>query len=410
MIATLDEPEQKVDVGVAARACTGSLGVLAIQGQGLARGGGVEAAMVDADFVVHCQRTLAAGAVLHHPDRLRVGAGVEFQPLQVVDGGQGGEGVLKRCHGEVVSIFTVILKDVRRGEQRWLAALLMVLAWLPAQAVTVNDDEGRVVRLQEPARRIVSLAPHATELLFAVGAGGRIVGAVEYSDYPAAAKAIPRVGRYDRLDLERILALRPDLVVSWASGNPCEVQDRLRRLGLAVFASEPREPEDVASNLERLGRLTGNEARARQVAEGFRQALARLARRYGGRAPVSVFYQIWDRPLMTLNGEHLVSKLIELCGGRNVFAELPALAPQVSLEAVLAADPRVIVISGKGAQDEEWLSSWRRWPALRAVREGNLFVLDPDIIQRHTPRLVQGTERLCGYLEQAREGRKKTAP
>ncbi len=307
-----------------------------------------------------------------------------------------------------MSIFAVILKHVRGGEQRWLGLLLAMvcgLAGMPAQALSVTDDSGATVRLERPAQRIVSLAPHATELLFAVGAGGRIVGAVEFSDYPEAARRIPRVGGYNRLDVERIVALRPDLVVAWQTGNPAGTLARLRQLGMAVFLSEPRELEDIASNLERLGRLTGNAAQARRAADAFRQGLARLQRRYRSLTPVSLFYQIWDQPLMTLNGEHLVSKLIRLCGGRNVFADLPALAPQVSLEAVLAADPEAIVISGRGEQDPAWRAQWQRWRSLRAVRRGNVFVIDPDIIQRHTPRVLQGAEVLCGYLQQAREAR-----
>lgn len=273
----------------------------------------------------------------------------------------------------------------------------------PTQAaVSVVDDTGREVRLAQPAQRIVSLAPHATELLFSAGAGDRIVGVVDYSDFPPAAKQLPRVGAYNAVDMERILALRPDLVVAWASGNPPALIEQLRELGLTVFLSEPRELEDVAGNLERLGRLAGTQATARAAAEAFRQRLAHLRARYSGRVPVSVFYQIWFRPLMTVNGEHLISKVIRLCGGRNVFAGLPVLVPKLEMEAVLAADPQAIVAGVREPGDTSWQQDWQRWRSLRAVREGHLISLPADLLQRHTVRILDGAEQLCAALDEVR--------
>jgi iron complex transport system substrate-binding protein len=270
-----------------------------------------------------------------------------------------------------------------------------------AAAVSVRDDLGNVVALPQPARRIVSLAPHVTELLYAAGAGARVVGAVDYSDYPPAAKVLPRVGAYNALDLEAILALRPDLVVAWQSGNPPAVLQKLRELGLALFVSEPRELADVASNLQRLGELAGTPAPAARAAQAFMARLQDLRRHYQSRPTVTVFYPIWSRPLMTVNGEHLISKVIRLCGGRNVFAALPALVPKLDVEAVLAADPQVIV-SGQGPQDPAWRDTWRRWPQLQAVRNDLLFDIDPDLMHRHTPRILQGAALLCEDLERAR--------
>ena len=284
--------------------------------------------------------------------------------------------------------------------------VVSLLLWLCTSAalaeVSVSDDIGREVRLTRPAQRIVSLAPHITELLFSAGAGDRIVGVVEYSDYPPAAKELPRVGAYNAVDMERILALRPDLVVAWASGNPPALIEQLRGLGLTVFLSEPRELEDVASNLERLGRLAGTEATAQAAADAFRRRLRALRERYSARAPVSVFYQIWFRPLMTVNGEHLISKVIRLCGGRNVFAALPALVPKLDVEAVLAADPQAIVAGVREPGDDSWQADWRRWPQLRAVREGHLISVPADLLQRHTLRILDGAERLCTALDAVR--------
>jgi iron complex transport system substrate-binding protein len=268
--------------------------------------------------------------------------------------------------------------------------------------VTVKDDSGRTIQLAETAGRIVSLAPHVTEQLFAIGVGERIVGAVDYSDYPEQARALPRVGGYSRLDLERILALEPDLVVGWQSGNDTRQLERLRQLGLKVYLSEPRHLEDIASNMERLGKLSGVAQQAGAAAVQFRQGLVALRAQHQDVTRLRVFYQIWNRPLMTVNGEHLINDVITLCGGDNVFAAIDTLTPSVSEEAVLAADPQVIIASGMGKARPEWLDDWLRWPQLTAVKNKQLYVIPPDIIQRATPRLLQGAERMCRLLDAAR--------
>lgn len=269
-------------------------------------------------------------------------------------------------------------------------------------SLQVVDDTGATVTLDQPARRIVSLAPHVTELLYAAGAGDYLVGAVAYSDYPEAARHLPRVGSSNALDPEAILALRPDLLVAWKSGTPSGVVARLRDLGVPVFMSEPRQLEDVARNLRRLGVLTGSIDTANRAAEAFLRHLAALRKQYQDLAPVTVFYQIWHQPLMTVNGEHIISQVIRACGGRNIFADVSGLAPRVSLEAVLARDPQVIVGGGIAAAHRQWQQDWRSWPQLRAVRDGNLFHIHPDLIQRHTPRILQGANILCEQLDRVR--------
>ena len=272
--------------------------------------------------------------------------------------------------------------------------------------LSVVDDVGNTVTLKEPAKRIVSLAPHVTELLFAAGAGDRIVGVVSYSDFPEAAKKLPQVGAYNAFDLEAIVALNPDLVVAWKSTNPAGALDKLQSMSIPVFFSEPRLLEDVASNLESLGRLTANEATANAASTAYRKRLAEIRAKYSGSASVSVFYQIWHQPLMTINGEHLISQVIELCGGRNVFAGLPMLAPKISLEPVLMKDPEAIVAGNSALNHPNWKDDWKRWPSLRAVKNNHLFYVNPDIIQRHTPRILQGAEVLCRQLEKVRAARK----
>lgn len=280
------------------------------------------------------------------------------------------------------------------------AAALAVVAAHAGPAV--SDAEGDRVALERPAERIVSLSPHATEMLFAVGAGERLVATVTHSDYPPAAAELPRVGTYDNVSVEAVLDHDPDLVVAWGSGNPSAQVERLRALGLAVYVNEPRALEGIAGTMVDLGVLAGVPRQARAAADGFRQRLADLRARYADSEPVRVFYQIWDDPLMTVNGEHVISDVMRGCGGRNVFADLGAIAPRISVEAVLERDPTVIVASGVGESRPDWLDMWQEWPELEAVARGHLFFVPPDILQRHTPRILDGMERLCGQLERVR--------
>lgn len=271
--------------------------------------------------------------------------------------------------------------------------------------VSVVDDTGATVRLAQPARRIVSLAPHVTETLFAAGAAERIIGTVEYSDYPEAAKKLPRVGGYSRIDLEAVAALKPDLIIAWQSGNAAAHVDKLRALGFPLYVSQPNRIEDVASELERLGVLAGTSAVGNGAARQFRERLAGLQKKYAGRPAVRTFYQIWKQPLMTIGRRQIITDVVRLCGGENVFANLETMAPTVTVEAVIAANPEAIIASGMGDSRPEWLDDWKRWTSITAVARDNLFFVQPELIQRHTPRLLDGAERLCQHLETARSRR-----
>ena len=279
-------------------------------------------------------------------------------------------------------------------------ALSLVLAGTVQARVAVVDDEGRTVELAQPARRIVSLAPHLTEQLFAIGAGDLIVGTTDFADFPEAAQSLPRVARAHSVDLERVSAVRPDLVLVWGSGFPPATIDAVRRLGVPTFVSEPARLADIATSLERLGALTG---RSSERAAGMLNAkLAALREQYRGRRAVRVFYQVWSDPLMTLGGRHLVSEAIALCGGRNVFADLAPIAPRVSIEAVLAADPEVIVTAEPGAAPSGALSLWQRFERITAVRRNLLVTLDADRINRNGPRIVDEIAVLCEAIDRAR--------
>lgn len=253
----------------------------------------------------------------------------------------------------------------------------------------------------EPAQRIVSLAPNLTEIAFAAGAGERIVGTVEYSDFPAAARRIPRIGDAFRFDYERILALHPDVVLAWEPGTPHEVVERLHALRQDVTTIRTRKLQDIAIAIRDIGAIAGTQAVADPVADAFERTIRQLRAEYGDRRPVTVFLQINDEPLYTVNGRQIMSELVAVCGGRNVFASLNDLAPQIGVESVIAADPDAIVSTGD--PQSPGFTQWQRWTQMRAVAAGNLFVLSPDDLARSTPRLANGAEKLCRTLQTARD-------
>jgi iron complex transport system substrate-binding protein len=283
----------------------------------------------------------------------------------------------------------------------------LTLAWLLGAAsafagVSAVDSDGRRIELAGPAQRIVSLAPHVTEQLFAAGAGKKLVAVSEYSDYPEEARHLPQVASSGGVDLERVLALKPDLVVAWRLEATAAALARLEALGLPVFYSEPRRLAQIPDSIEALGQLAGTSDVAHSLAASLRSQLEALKAKYASRRPVSVFYQISERPLMTLGGRQFVSDAIELCGGHNVFADSPVMAPQVNIEAVLAADPEAIITASTIPSDRSWQALWRRFPGMRAVQADNLYAVPMNEMHRHGPRAIGATALLCGYIDEAR--------
>lgn len=272
--------------------------------------------------------------------------------------------------------------------------------------ISVQDDFGNSVTLQKPAQRVIAIAPHITELLFAAGGGEKIIGVVNYSDYPEAAKNIAHIGDNSRLDMERVVALKPDLFVVWKDGcSPLQVE-QLKKLGVPIFYSEPHKLDDIPSSLTRLGQLLGTGQTAEQAAANLRQRLAALAKDYSQRPPVRVFYQVWDKPLYTLNGKHIVSDAITLCGGENIFARAKVIAPNIDVEAVLQENPEAIIGTAETNPADGGVDMWKRYPSLTAVINSNLFLLNGDHLNRAGPRMIDGTAALCEKLEQARINRK----
>ena len=249
------------------------------------------------------------------------------------------------------------------------------------------------------------MAPHITELLFAAGGGARVVGAMNFSDYPPAAASIPLVGSSSQIDMERLVALKPDLLVVWQGGNTTRQLEQLRQLGLPMYYSDPRQIDAIPASIVRFGKLMGTGAVADGAAADLRTRAAALAARYAQRPPVRMFYQIWDKPLFTLNGKQVVSDAMRLCGGVNIFAALPVTAPEVSIEAVIAQDPEVIIGGAGDELTDAGLAIWKPYGAMRAVKRGNLFALAGGRLSRPGPRMLDGTGELCEKLELARQRR-----
>lgn len=268
--------------------------------------------------------------------------------------------------------------------------------------ILATDDTGNPVSLPAPARRVISLAPHATELLYSAGIGRELVGVSAFSDFPPAARRITRVGDSQALDLEAITAMQPDLVIIWGSGTNLRQVESLRRLRLPIFVSEPRELEDIPRTIETFGRLLGTESKASVAAGDFRTRLDSLGKHFQARRSVKVFVQIWDHPVTTINREHLIAKVVSRCAGVGIFNQLPALTPVVDIESVLARDPEVIIATGSAQETQAWLVPWRRWMRMSAVRNGQLYAIHADLLTRHSARILDGAQQLCQALERTR--------
>lgn len=272
----------------------------------------------------------------------------------------------------------------------------------------IKDDAGVTHTFDKPVSRIVSLMPHGTELLFEIGAGDLILGTVKYSDYPEAATRIPVIGGYSGLNIEAIVALNPDLLLSWPEGNSSRELRRLKQLGYTLFASDPTTFSGIADNLRKLGKLTGHEQQGAQAANVFMQEVKELKKTFSQQPRLTVFYQVWHQPLLSQNKDTFISRAIEICGGINIFADLSIRAPQVSLESVLAINPQVIVASGMGKSRPEWLDQWRAYEHLQAVKSSSLYHIHPGYFQRPTSRFLMGTRQLCEKMQSTRQRMQKT--
>jgi len=288
--------------------------------------------------------------------------------------------------------------------------VIVILTWATeSPAIEVIDDASRSVVLEQPAQKIISLSPHITELIYSAGAGEKIIAVDDYSDYPEAAKSIARIGDANHLDIEKIISLQPDLIVAWGSGQSHnQFIEQLIHLQLTVYISSPEDLEAIPHTVENLGKLAGTYDYAQQQGQKFRDELKNIINEYRERPSITVFYEIWNQPLFTINGQHVMSKVIEICGGINVFADLAILSPEVNIESVISANPDVIIASGiksgseNGSQRPPWLDNWLQWPTITAAKNNHLYHIPPDLIHRQTFRILQGARILCEQLQTAR--------
>jgi iron complex transport system substrate-binding protein len=278
----------------------------------------------------------------------------------------------------------------------------------PASAAhAVWDDLSRQITVRDPPLRIVSLAPGATEMLFAAGAGTQVIATVEYSDEPPAARQLARIGDVAAVDMERLVSLRPDVVVAWpAGGNPAQ-REKIARLNIPVYEQQVVRLTDLPVSVRRLGALAGTGAAAERAAHDIEARLAALTRTYGagvaGKLP-TVLLQVWNRPIYTVGGQHLMSDALSICGARNVFADLPEAGPVVDTEAVIARDPDIIIAAAPPGEGAAWLADWKRFATLAAVRSGRLAVFEDQGLSRLGPSVIDATEGLCRTIARVSRG------
>jgi iron complex transport system substrate-binding protein len=275
-------------------------------------------------------------------------------------------------------------------------SVLLLLFSFTTQACEVIDDTGQTIKLAHPARRIISLAPDLTELLFAAGAGNQIVGVMQGSDYPVAAKKIPIVANYNSIDSEKILSLRPDLIIVWMEGN---LARSMKKWGIPIYYSHQKKMTDIPKTLQRFGCLAGTEKKAADSVHSFTERYQALQKAYSYKKQVSVFYQVWPQPLMTITKNSWINDAIMLCGGKNIFADLHGVAPEVNIESVITANPDVII----GVRSKQnWQKIWHSWSQMIAVQKNHVFTLSPDLIERADMRVLDGAEEMCQAFEVAR--------
>jgi iron complex transport system substrate-binding protein len=284
----------------------------------------------------------------------------------------------------------------------FLCFILLFFSIRSFAGISLPQADGSSLELTAPADRLITLSPHLAELVFAAGAGQNLIATADYSEYPEAAASLPRIGDAFRIDVERVLSLSPDLVIAWDSGNPRQAIEQLVSLGIPVWSVEIREPGEIGKVIKAIGEASGQAEAASEAASTYQLRLTALARRYESRQVLDYFYQVDEKPLYTINGEHLISKGLSLCGGHNIFRDLPGLAFQITHESVIVANPAVLFAPAQSNQSNP-LATWREWPGMRAVKHNALFLLPADKISRATPRLLDALEIACKLLDDLRE-------
>ena len=279
-----------------------------------------------------------------------------------------------------------------------LSLVLSLLSHQTASANAENSDSPSI----PSAQRIISLAPHITEMLYSAGAGNKIVGVVNYSDYPNDALTKPIIGGYNAINLEKVIELNPDLILGWESGNRLQDMKRLKELGFKLSVFEVKTLDDIPDRIEQLGVALGSANQAKQKASELRNTLKTLRQVYQSRVPVSSFYQIWHKPLITMNGDQFISQAMDICGAKNVFSDLPKLTAKIGLESLFQRDPQLFLIGGEASFQQDWLKTWQGYPNLKAIKNNQIYLLNNSHYQRPTARLINHLEDLCLKVDQAR--------
>jgi iron complex transport system substrate-binding protein len=292
--------------------------------------------------------------------------------------------------------------DVRFARVALFAVGLATSLSVAAAAVSVVDDVGHTVTLPHTPQKIVSIAPGATEMLFAAGAGKLVIATVEYSDEPAEARSVPRIGDSNAIDIERVVALQPDVVVVWEGGSNAGQVAQLERLGIPLYRHRVERLADLPVSLRRLGALADTKASAEKAALSVEARLAQLAKTYGAGEKLTVLLEVWNRPIYTVGGTHMMTDSLRLCGARNIFDDLQEKGPAVSVEAVIARDPQMIIAVAPPGIGVEWLGEFKRYTSLQAVKKGALVPFEDQRLSRLGPSALGGTEALCQAIDGVR--------
>lgn len=283
---------------------------------------------------------------------------------------------------------------------RGLLAAVFLLGATTVLARTVTDDLGHAVQVPQAPLRIVSLAPGATEMLFAAGAGAQVMATVEYSDEPPAARRIARIGDVAAVDMERLVSLHPDVVVLWAGGGNPAQREKIAALRIPIYQQQVARLADIPAAVLRLGILAGTSATAQRAAEAMQARLAALSATYGApRGPrPSVLLQVWNRPIYTVGGKHIMSDALAICGARNVFEDLAEGGPVVDTESVIARNPDIIVAAAPTGEGAAWVADWMQLRSLKAVRDKRVVAFEDQALSRLGPSVIGATENLCRTL------------
>lgn len=299
-----------------------------------------------------------------------------------------------------------MLKKIKTIFVFWLAIVFVAFvdsaeANIGSDLIVVQDDLGHQVELKTPARRVISLSPHLTENVFSVGGGDFLVGVSAFSDYPKQAQFIENIGDFQSLNIEKIISLKPDLILIWADGSNYSGLSVFKKLGIPVYWSQPKSLESIANELKNIGMLLGLSEIANQESESFLLQLQQL-KKFTQQSKVKVFFQVWDNPLQSINNNTLIGNVIELCGGENIFANAVAKAPLISVETVIAKNPNIIIGTNDIDGSAYWMDAWRKWTSISAVANDDIYSFNADYLVRHTKRVMVGAKEICQAIDNVR--------